>query len=94
MKKEKIYKLMYIITSILIIGFILTLCFDIYNIFSKHHIDNIKLTVYILIRTIEFIIPSVICLLIGNYLEKDLKFKDNKKTKNENNKKKIKKNMF
>lgn len=67
MKKEKVYKLLYIASALCLIGFIIRLIVDCY----KYDISySLPLYYIIVFRVIEFIIPSVILLIIGRQIKK------------------------
>lgn len=67
MKKENIYKILYAISIILIIGFAIILGID----YSKY--DNINNSApfytFIIVRILEFIVPSIIVFIIGKALK-------------------------
>lgn len=67
MKKENIYKILYAISIILIIGFAIILGIDYYKY------DNINNSApfysFIIVRILEFIVPSIIVFTIGKVLK-------------------------
>lgn len=67
MKKENIYKILYAVSIILIIGFAIILGID----YSKY--DNINNSAlfytFIIVRILEFIVPSIIVFIIGKALK-------------------------
>lgn len=67
MKKENIYKILYAISIILIIGFAIILGID----YSKYDNINNSATFYsfIIVRILEFIVPSIIVFIIGKALK-------------------------
>ena len=67
MKKENIYKILYAISIILIIGFAIILGID----YSKYDSINNSAPFYsfIIVRIIEFIVPSIIVFIIGKALK-------------------------
>lgn len=68
MKKENIYKFLYIVSIILIIGFIIRLGVD----WFKYDIINnsVPFYVYIIERAIEFILPSIIIFIFARITKK------------------------
>lgn len=68
MKKENIYKLLYTVCIFLIIGFVIRLGAD----YFKH--DNINgsspFYTFIIERLVEFILPSIIVLIVGRIMKK------------------------
>lgn len=67
MKKENIYKILYAISIILIIGFAIILGID----YSKYDSINNSAPFYsfIIVRILEFIVPSIIVFTIGKVLK-------------------------
>lgn len=74
MKKENYYKLMYVISIILVAGFAIRLGMD----YHKYDFITMKAPFYTFIieRTLEFIIPSIIIFIVGVICKK--KFTNNK----------------
>lgn len=68
MKKENIYKFLYVVCIFLIVGFIIRLSVD----YFKYDNINNSIPFYILIieRTIEFILPSIILFIAGIFCKK------------------------
>ena len=68
MRKENIYKFLYAISIFLIIGFIIGISVD----FIKYDEMNNSAPFYafIIIRTIEFVAPSIICFGVGKVTKK------------------------
>ncbi len=67
MKKENIYKILYAISIILIIGFAIILGID----YSKYDniINSAPFYTFIIVRILEFIVPSIIVFIIGKALK-------------------------
>ena len=67
MKKENIYNILYAISIILIIGFAIILGID----YSKYDSINNSAPFYsfIIVRILEFIVPSIIVFTIGKVLK-------------------------
>ena len=68
MQKENIYKLLYTISILLIIAFVIILGAD---YFKYDNLNNsAPFYTFIIARIIEFIIPSIIVLIIGKVMKK------------------------
>ena len=68
MKKENIYKFLYAVSILFIIGFFIMLSVD---YFKYDNINNsAPFYTFIIIRTVEFIIPSIILFIIGKAMKK------------------------
>lgn len=65
MKKENIYKFLYAVCIFLIVGFVIRLGADYFNA-----TDSAPFYVFVIERTVEFIIPSVIVFIVGNVMKK------------------------
>ena len=67
MKKENIYKFLYAVCILLIIGFCIRIGID----YSKYNqiTNSSPFYIFIIVRTIEFILPSIIVFIIGHYLK-------------------------
>lgn len=68
MKKKNIYKLLYVVSLLLLLGFVIRLSVD----YMKYDITMTSAPFYIFIieRTIEFILPSIIIFVIGLIIKK------------------------
>ena len=68
MKKENYYKFLYVISILLVIGFGIRLGVD---YFKYDTINNsAPFYVFILVRMLEFIIPSIIIYILAKYTKK------------------------
>ncbi len=68
MKKENVYKILYAVSILLIIAFVIILGVD---YFKYDNINNsAPFYVFIITRMIEFIIPSVVIFIIGTMTKK------------------------
>ena len=65
MKKENIYKFLYIVSALLVVGFAIAFGVDAYKYDNGGYIGSAPLYAYALIRVIEFIIPSVIVFAVA-----------------------------
>ena len=68
MKKENCYKFLYYISILLIVGFCIRLGADVYKITKNIYTNDIFL--YIIVRMVEFIVPSIIIFFIARYMKK------------------------
>lgn len=67
MKKQNYYKFFYLVSVLALIGFFLRIGVD----YFKYDITNsAPFYVFIIERTLEFIIPSIIFFIIGKFLKK------------------------
>lgn len=65
--KNNIYKFLYFISILLIIGFIIFIVLD----YLKYDVSNsAPFYIFIIFRSIEFLLPSLICFIIGFILKK------------------------
>ena len=71
MKKENIYKFLYAITILLIIGFTIRLGMDYFYYDTQN--NSAPFYTFIIIRMIEFIIPSVILFIVAKAMKKNKK---------------------
>ncbi len=68
MKKENIYKILYLVSILLIIGFLIRLGVD---YFKYDNINNsVPFYMFIIFRVLEFILPSIILFIIGKVIKK------------------------
>ena len=68
MRKENIYKLLYAISILLIIAFVIIIVAD---YFKYDNLNNLApFYVFIITRMIEFIMPSVVIFIIGRMTKK------------------------
>ena len=68
MKKENIYKVLYVVSIFLVIGFVIRLGVD---YFKYNNISNsAPFYAFIIERVIEFIIPSIIVFIVAKVVKK------------------------
>lgn len=68
MKKENIYKILYAISAILLIAFVIILGIDYFN---YNEINNsAPFYAFILVRILEFVVPSIIIAIIAKVVKK------------------------
>ncbi len=68
MKKEKIYKFLYIVCIFLIVGFSIRLGVDYFKYESTN--NSAPFYTFIIERIIEFIVPSIIVFIVGKVMKK------------------------
>ena len=68
MNKENIYKLLYCVSALLIIGFGIMVGVDAYRYSTA--LNSAPFYVFVLARAAEFILPSLICFVIGIAVKK------------------------
>ena len=59
MKKEIIYKLLYAISALLVIGFAIASAVDAYKYNTGAYLGSASLYLYILVNAIEYLLPSL-----------------------------------
>lgn len=68
MRKENIYKLLYAVSILLIIAFVIILGAD---YFKYDNLNNsAPFYVFIITRIVEFVIPSIVIFIIGTTMKK------------------------
>lgn len=70
MKKENVCKFLYIVSTFLIIVFTIKLGLDYFNYDTIN--NSAPFYIFILIRVLEFIVPSIIIFIIARMLNKKL----------------------
>ena len=60
MKKENIYKFLYVMSALLFLGFAIIFGVDAYKYNTGGYIGSAPLDLYLFVRVIEFIVPSII----------------------------------
>lgn len=70
MKKQNIYKFLYLISIILIIGFVIRLSADYFTYNSSA--NSAPFYVFILIRSLEFLLPCLIIFITAKIVKKKL----------------------
>lgn len=68
MKKENIYKILYAISVILLITFVIILGIDYFN-YDKIN-NSAPFYTFILVRILEFVVPSIIIAIIAKVVKK------------------------
>ncbi len=75
MKKENVYKILYAISAILVIVFIVASGVDVYKYNTGGYIGSAPLWLYILLRAIQFVLPSIIVFVIAIICKKHFRKK-------------------
>ena len=70
MKRENIYKILYVCSTLLVIGFAIECGVDIYKYNAKLYIGSAPLYLYILVNAIIYLLPSLVLFLVGVILKK------------------------
>lgn len=73
MIKQNIYKILYIISLLLFFVFIIMICIDYanYNPFET----SAPFYAFVIVRLVEFVVPSILLLLIGKIIKKKYSIK-------------------
>lgn len=70
MKKENIYKLLYVISLMLLVVFFLCITADYYQYSST--LNSAPFYLWILVRAVEFMVPSIIIFIAARVIKKKL----------------------
>ena len=76
MKKNNIYKFLYAVSTLLVLGFAISLGVDAYKYNNNIYIGSAPLYAYALIRAVEFIVPSIIVFIVALITKKKLANKE------------------
>ena len=71
MKKNNIYKFLYTVSALLVLGFAISFGVDIYH-YNTRCMGSAPLYAYALIRAVEFIVPSIIVFVAAIICKKKL----------------------
>ena len=77
MKKENIYKFLYIMASLLAIGFSIAFGVDAYNYNAGGYLDSAPLYVYALVDAVEYLLPSLALFIAAIICKKKFVKKEN-----------------
>ena len=66
MKKDRIYKILYAVSVVLLVIFAIVLGVD----YSKYRMYSAPFYVYLISRAVEFVIPSIIVFVVAKVMEK------------------------
>ena len=64
-KKENIYKFLYIVAALLVVGFAIDTGVDIYKYSTGGYLGSAPLSVYILVNAIEYLLLSLAFFIAG-----------------------------
>ncbi len=59
MKKENIYKFLYIVAALLVLGFVIVSVVDAYKYNNGTYLGSAPLYLYMLVNAIEYLLPSL-----------------------------------
>lgn len=76
MKKNNIYKFLYIVSALLLLGFAISFGVDAYKYCNNIYIGSAPLDLYLLVRIIEFIVPSIIAFVVAVIIKKKFSNKE------------------
>ncbi len=65
MKKENIYKFLYILAALLVVGFAIASGVDAYKYNTGGYLGSAPLYLYILVNAIEYLLPSLAFFVAG-----------------------------
>ena len=65
MKKENIYKFLYIVAALLVVGFAIAFGVDAYKYITSGYLGSAPLYVYALVDAVEYLMPSVAFCIAG-----------------------------
>ena len=71
MKKENIYKFLYAISIVLIICFVITSGVDFFR--YDDILGSAPFYAYVIVRAIEFVVPSIVVFIVGLFCKKKYK---------------------
>ena len=83
MKKENIYKFLYLLSALLVVGFAIGTGVDIYKYNTGSYLGSAPLYVYILVNAIEYLLPSLAFFIAGLICKKKFAKKGNNTVKEE-----------
>lgn len=66
MNRDSVYKVLYVISTILLLLFVMMLGID----YSRYRAYSAPFYIYVITRIVEFVIPSIIAFVIGSIVKK------------------------
>lgn len=63
MKKENIYKFLYIVTALLVVGFAIAFGVDSYKYYTGGYLGSAPLYAYALVDAVKYLLPSLAILI-------------------------------
>ena len=79
MKKENIYKFLYIVAALLVVGFAIAFGVDAYKYNTDGYLGSAPLYVYALVDAVEYLLPSLAFFIAGLICKKKFSKKENSK---------------
>ena len=76
MKKNNIYKFLYAISALLVLGFSISFGVDIYKYNNHIYMGSAPLYAYAIVRAVAFIVPSIIVFIVALIVKKKLTNKE------------------
>ena len=76
MKKENIYKFLYIVAALLIVGFSIAFGVDAYKYNTGGYLGSAPLYVYALVDVVEYLLPSLAFFIAGLICKKKIPIKN------------------
>lgn len=70
MKSNNIYKVLCVVSTLLLLGFAISFGADAHKYCNNIYIGSAPLDLYLLVRTIEFIVPSIITFIVAVIIKK------------------------
>ena len=77
MKKENIYKFLYIVAALLVVGFTIAFGVDAYKYNTGGYLGSAPLYLYILVNAIEYLLPSLAFFIAAIICKKKFAKKEN-----------------
>ena len=77
MKKENIYKFLYIVAALLVVGFAIAFGVDAYTYSTGGYLGSAPLYVYALVDAVEYLLPSLAFFIAGLICKKKFVKKEN-----------------
>ena len=81
MKKENIYKFLYILAALLVVGFAVAFGVDAYKYNTGGYLGSAPLYVYALVDAVEYLLPSLAFFIAGLICKKKFSIKNANATK-------------
>ena len=76
MEKNNIYKFLYAISALLVLGFAISFGVDIYKYNNNMYMSSAPLYAYAIVRAVTFIVPSIIVFIVALIVKKKLTNKE------------------
>ena len=76
MKKENIYKFLYIVAALLVVGFAIAFGVDAYKYSTGGYLGSAPLYVYALVDAVEYLLPSLAFFIAGLICKKKFSSKN------------------